>query len=454
MAADTHNVPLLSQAVQQVNTVMEIPAIMRSLVASAMELTGATGGAAGRMVEGRMVFTEYNQRGQITPIHYEFASGHGVPGWVIETGKHYITNDAANDPHVIADIQKALGFHTLTDVPIIGRGGDLLGYLEIHNKAGGPFNESDVDLLVVLAAAAASAMENAQLLLDHQEAVEALRKSVVEVSESRNMLRLVMDTIPVRVFWKDTDSRLLGCNAHFAHDAGRLSPEELVGKTDYDMSWREQADRYRMDDQQVMSSGKAKVNYVEPQTTPDGRVIWLQTSKIPLRDMQGKIIGVFGSYEDITERKRMEESLREREEWFKVIASSTPDNLLVQDLELRYSFVINPPWGLTKEDMIGKTDHDFLAKEDADRLARVKRQVLETGKPAHVETPLVSRKGKQEFFDGYYVPKFSASGQIDGLIGYFRNVTDRKRTEEALQESEQRPARRVRQRSTGYRRGR
>ena len=137
------------------------------------------------------------------------------------------------------------------------------------------------------------------------------------------------------------------------------------------------------------------------------------------------------------ERDRAEEALRESEARFKAIASNTPDHILMQDRELRYTFVVNPQLGLTEQDMLGKTDYDFLPKEEADRLTQVKRQVLETGKAVHLETSLISKAGEAEFFDGSYVPRFDAQGQVEGLIGYFRNVTDRKRAEESLKKTTQ-----------------
>lgn len=135
------------------------------------------------------------------------------------------------------------------------------------------------------------------------------------VRASRTMLRLILDTIPVRVFWKDRDSRYLGCNRLFSQDAGLDQPEDLIGLTDYDVNFREHAVRYRADDREVMESGVPKLGYEEPQTSPTGRPRWLRTSKVPLRDEHGQVIGVLGTYEDITEIREasLELSRRNRE---------------------------------------------------------------------------------------------------------------------------------------------
>ncbi len=138
----------------------------------------------------------------------------------------------------------------------------------------------------------------------------ARRRQVEEaVKSSRRMLRLVLDTIPVRVFWKDRDLKYLGCNRRFAEDAGLDSPRDIVGKDDYQLVWREHADLYRRDDREVIMHGQAKLNIEEPQTGPGGKRLWLRTSKIPLTDMENNIIGVLGTYEDITQQKEAEEAL-------------------------------------------------------------------------------------------------------------------------------------------------
>jgi PAS domain S-box-containing protein len=146
-------------------------------------------------------------------------------------------------------------------------------------------------------------------------------------------------------------------------------------------------------------------------------------------------------------RKRAEEALRESEERFRIITSSTPDHLFVQNRDLHYTLVINPQLGLAEQDLIGKTDHQILAKEDAEKLTAIKRKVLETGEPVHVEAPLISRNGETEFFSGSYVPRFDAQRRVVGLIGYFRNVTERKRMEEDLRKAKDELELRVRERT-------
>jgi PAS domain S-box-containing protein len=123
----------------------------------------------------------------------------------------------------------------------------------------------------------------------------------LQLSSHEALLHSIVEGIPARVFWKDLESRYLGCNALFAKDAGLNSPDELIGKTDFDMAWKDQAESYRADDKAIMDSGISRLGYEEQQTTPAGVKIWLRTSKVPLRDANRQVIGVLGLYEDITE---------------------------------------------------------------------------------------------------------------------------------------------------------
>jgi signal transduction histidine kinase/ActR/RegA family two-component response regulator len=132
-----------------------------------------------------------------------------------------------------------------------------------------------------------------------------------ELREAHALNERIINTVPVRVFWKNLDLVYLGCNAEFARDAGCAEPKDVVGKDDYQMGWRAQAELYRKDDRAVIESGLPKLLIEEPQTMPTGEVITLLTNKVPLRNAKGEIIGVLGSYVDFTPRKRTEE-LREK----------------------------------------------------------------------------------------------------------------------------------------------
>jgi diguanylate cyclase (GGDEF)-like protein/PAS domain S-box-containing protein len=131
-----------------------------------------------------------------------------------------------------------------------------------------------------------------------------------ELYGSRQMLQSILDAIPQRVFWKDRCSIYLGCNRALATDAGLDAASAIVGKSDFDLSWSETAENYRADDQLVIEQESVKLNFQERLSRPDGSVQWVQSNKMPLRDRKGKVIGIVGTYEDITERKAAEERVQ------------------------------------------------------------------------------------------------------------------------------------------------
>jgi PAS domain S-box-containing protein len=132
-----------------------------------------------------------------------------------------------------------------------------------------------------------------------------------ELRASKQIIEGIINSIPVRVFWKDKNLVYLGCNEIFARDAGFADPKDIIGKDDYQMGWKDQAELYRKDDLEVISSGLSKLLIEEPQTTPKGEAITLLTSKLPLRDSKGEIVGIIGTYMDITERQKVHDELQQ-----------------------------------------------------------------------------------------------------------------------------------------------
>ncbi|MDY6936672.1 MAG: adenylate/guanylate cyclase domain-containing protein [Cyanobacteriota bacterium] len=136
------------------------------------------------------------------------------------------------------------------------------------------------------------------------------------LQEQKTYLRLVLDNIPQQVFWKDTNLIFRGCNKNWAKSAHLKDAEDAVGKTDYDLlPSREMADFFRDRDRQVLESDTAQLHVIVSKQRPDesGKVIWLDVSRIPMHDAQGKIIGVLGVLEDITQRREAEEALRQEQ---------------------------------------------------------------------------------------------------------------------------------------------
>ncbi|VAX15599.1 diguanylate cyclase/phosphodiesterase (GGDEF & EAL domains) with PAS/PAC sensor(s), partial [hydrothermal vent metagenome] len=134
------------------------------------------------------------------------------------------------------------------------------------------------------------------------------KKSEVALRESREMLQMVMDNIPQYIFWKDFNSVYKGCNKNFAKAAGAGAPEEIIGKSDFDMPWKkEEIDSYRECDRRVMDTNAPEYHIVETQRRADGKNLWVNTNKVPLHDPDGKVIGILGTYEDITGQKQVEE---------------------------------------------------------------------------------------------------------------------------------------------------
>ena len=121
---------------------------------------------------------------------------------------------------------------------------------------------------------------------------------------SEQLLQIVIDSIPQRVFWKDRNFVYLGCNRSFARDAGLDDPSQIVGKNDFELAWKATAHLYVADDRLVMESNTPKIDIEEPMTFTDGRTIWLRTNKVPLRDESGAVFGVLGTYEDITAQRQ------------------------------------------------------------------------------------------------------------------------------------------------------
>lgn len=139
-----------------------------------------------------------------------------------------------------------------------------------------------------------------------------INKMLEQVNDSQETMQTIIDNIPRAVFWKDKELRFQGCNRVFAAVAGFRTTRDLIGKSDYDMPWKQHADAYRADDQAVMKSRKARLDHEERNVNSEGQESWVLTSKVPVTNHHGEVVAVLGMFEDITERKRKDAEVQAR----------------------------------------------------------------------------------------------------------------------------------------------
>lgn len=170
-----------------------------------------------------------------------------------------------------------------------------------------------------------------------QQDVVERREIEHQLQTSQQLLQLVMDNIPQAIFWKDRQSTYLGSNRIFARTGGFEDPAELIGKTDFDLPWTlAEAEWYRHCDRQVMDTDAPQYRIVETQMQADGRQVWLETNKVPLHDANGGVVGILGTFEDITERKEAELALQKAEEKYRQIFDRAIEGIFQSTPDGRY----------------------------------------------------------------------------------------------------------------------
>ena len=260
------------------------------------------------------------------------------------------------------------------------------------------------------------------------------KRAEAEIRKHQELTAKIIETIPIRVFWKDRDLRYLGCNTLFARDAGLSRPAELIGKTDFEMSWKDQAELYRADDRLVMETNTSRLSYDEPQTTPDGGQIWLRSSKVPLSNDENEIIGVLGVYEDITERQLAAQALEESERKFRTILDSAVDGIVVVDAQsntlIQGNRAICDMLGYQPDELSSLSVDNLHPVEALPEVHRqFERQLKGEIRVAH-DLPVQRKDGSIFFADVSASPMMLAGRPF--LVGAFHDVSERKQAEEHI----------------------
>jgi sigma-B regulation protein RsbU (phosphoserine phosphatase) len=252
------------------------------------------------------------------------------------------------------------------------------------------------------------------------------------------ILRLLMETIPDTIYFKDLESRFVRVNLAQAHLLGLARPEDAIGKSDADFCEPAQARAFLAAEQEVIRTGRPLLGQVEQLRSSDGRIVWGSTSKLPWHDAAGRIIGTFGLTRIITASKIAEEKLVDERNLLQTIIDHLPSNVFVKDKEGRYlvnNLAHQHFLGVTKqEDVIGRTVLDFFPRELGRQAAADDQQVLAGGPPIlNREEPDYGPAGLIRCSLTTKVPLRDLHGNITGLLGISHDITKRKRTEQELQ---------------------
>jgi PAS domain S-box-containing protein len=251
--------------------------------------------------------------------------------------------------------------------------------------------------------------------------LQAARDSL---AKSNRMLNAILETIPVRIFWKDRQGIYLGCNQLVARDAGLPSPAAMIGKSDRELNWQASAHEYARDDLEVMQTGVSKLFYEETVPLPDGRNIRVRTSKIPLRDAEGEVIGVLGAYEDITEGKQNEKRIAQSEQRLQYMLEISPIAVRVMRLKDGKLVFVNKSYvelfHIQREDALGIDPVVFyrdpvVYRGLSERLASGDIVVNEL-------VELVARDGKPIWtLSSYFLVEYEGEPAV---LGWFYDVTE------------------------------
>ena len=232
----------------------------------------------------------------------------------LREGKYYCSGQVQERFPEDADLV-AMGAHSYLGVALKDTQGNAIGDLCILHQQAISHPERAEQMLQTFAARAAAEVERQRAILDLEQLNQQLEAKVAErtatLQDREQFLQTVLDTFPLSVFWKDQNSVYLGCNRNFLNDAGLTTVTQIIGKTDYELPWGQtEAAAYRADDHRVISANQPKLGIIETQLSANGYQVWLETNKLPLHNLAGEVVGILGTYQNITARKRAEAALQ------------------------------------------------------------------------------------------------------------------------------------------------
>jgi len=268
--------------------------------------------------------------------------------------------------------------------------------------------------------------------------LRALSTALRSLYEEKEKAQAILNNIPDIAWLKDREGQYIAANGPFFKTCG-VDPDKLPGMTDLQLWPHDLAEKYRLDDQEVTETGRPK--QIEEQIIDtEGRMTWLSTIKTPILNEHGEVIGTTGIGRDLTERKKMEEALKEREEKLRSLTNIAQDAIVMMDHEGNISFW-NPAaekiFGYSSSEALGKEMHTFLAPQRYyENYRKGLAHFRETGQGSAVGKTLeldAVRKGGEEFPMELSLSALQLRGKWHA-VGIIRDITVRKRQEEETQQ--------------------
>lgn len=197
-----------------------------------------------------------------------------------------------------------------------------------------------------------------------------------------DLLQILLEQLPDAVYFKDTQNRFIRINRTLASWYGLKDPAQAVGKGDADFFTAEFAKASDEAEQEILKTGIPRVDVEEKLVWPDGRVTWTSTTRLPLRDASGEIIGTFGIFRDIGPHLQAKKEIRRAEGLYRALVDNLPQSFFRKDLEGRVVFANRQyctTLGKPLKELIGKTDYDLFPEKLARKYREDDARVLQTG---------------------------------------------------------------------------
>jgi PAS domain S-box-containing protein len=263
------------------------------------------------------------------------------------------------------------------------------------------------------------------------------KQAELEKAQTSELLEALLANTDDDIYFKDLQSRFVRFSRALLNDLHLSRPDELIGRTDFDLFTEEHARPAFEAEQEIIRTGQPILNLEEKETYLDGRVAWVLTSKMAWRDPAGNIIGTMGISRDITERKQAERELAQTSALLGAMLANTIDHIYFKDLQsrfVRFSRSVLKHFKLAHPDeLTGRTDFDFYIEEHARPLFEAEQEIIRTGQPIlNQEEKIDQIDGRGGWVSTSKMAWRDPAGNIIGTMGISRDITERKRAEESL----------------------